>query len=265
MKIRERDVKWLAGFIRKSRGISFPEYSAADRTAIYGLILKNRMHEIGILDSSRYRAGIRDLETEARCIASHLKIQRTSFFRERESIQTMLGALPERNQIRACSLGCATGEEAYTLAIALRLHRSGMRFNVSALDMSAPVIAYAKIGAYPVGAVHGKLNAVELRAGFAPRRPREKYIHVKESLRRRVSFIHGNVLGRVLEPGFDVVFCRHVLRYLDSPAKRKLWREIDRLSKPGTVFVIGRGEAMPRLNGEWERLSATVLKKLHRR
>ena len=155
------------------------------------------------------------------------------------------GRRPRR--IRAWSAACSTGEEPYSLAMALlAAFPSGWELEVLATDLSTRVLERARAAVWPMERSRqipdDFLRSFMLR-GFGAR---EGSMKAGPEIRAMVRFARLNLIG---EPWpavgtFDVLFCRNVLIYFDRPTKeRVVGRLIERLAPGGHLFL-GHAESL---------------------
>ncbi len=126
--------------------------------------------------------------------------------------------------LRVWSAGCSTGEEAYSLAMVAteRLGGNPVQLDVLGTDLSAPVLALAERGLY--GTRSTRLVGDARRARwFAPDGAR---LRVGSELRRSVRFARHNLVRDPVPPageeGFDLIVCRNVLIYFDTPTAARV-------------------------------------------
>src|SRR5262249_34939412 len=134
--------------------------------------IEERMLRTGVASAEAYvdKASKDARELEALCEA--LRVGETRFFRQRTHVEALAEhVIPELGQkraetraVRAWSAGCASGEEAYTLAILLREQLPpGFAVRVLATDISATALARAAAGRYPDAAVSDVPDKVRTR------------------------------------------------------------------------------------------------------
>jgi chemotaxis methyl-accepting protein methylase len=153
----------------------------------------------------------------------------------------------ESRKLRIWSAGCARGEEPYSLAVLLcDLAGPGdPPAHIFASDLDPACIAEGERGWYPAAAVdrvrHGQLARHFLAHGGGYR--------VREGLRRMVAFGCYDVTDRETAAppdsifgGFDLVLCRHLLLYLDGPARRRLLAKLAGCLGSGGLLVLGEDE-----------------------
>lgn len=177
-------------------------------------------------------------------------VPETWFFRNPQAFRAMvqdvllprLCADPQAS-VRLLSLPCSTGEEAYTMAMALLdAGVPARRFTIEAMDISQHAIEQARAGIYGRNSFRGH------DLGF-----RDRYFEalpqgwkVREEVRAPVRFTQGNIFapGTVAQSGpFDVIFCRNLLIYFDPSRQKQAIGVLARmLAGDGTLFV-GHSEA----------------------
>ncbi len=204
----------------------------------------------------------RVLAREADAIASlvdHVVVNETAFWRHPEQLAAV-GRLAAATSgpLAIWSAGCATGEEPYSVAIALlEAGRAGKGDRILATDVSVRALLAAGAGAYGVRSLR------KLPPGLAARwfeGPLER--QVRPELRTLVEFRRHNLVTDPAPPGpFDVVLCRNVLIYFDARTAGAVLRRLAGAVRPGGVLVLGPVE-LPVASGmdlEWVEESGTTL------
>jgi len=184
-------------------------------------------------------------------LLANLTVQETAFFRHRMSfdfVRTYLEKrLPARGQqaLMLWSVGCSSGEEAYSLAItaAEALHGSNVPFGVLGSDISEAALAKARTGRYSsrrIANVPGDL--LERYFVFHPERGD---FSVTDQLGARVCFTRLNVLSLTQEPFFnlDVIYCHNLLIYFRRPKRHEILNQLAIRLAPGGILLLGNGEA----------------------
>jgi chemotaxis protein methyltransferase WspC len=216
-----------------------------------------RQAACGLRDAGAYWQHLRGSETELQTLIETVVVPETWFFRDSESFAALARLVRDEwvdsqgdNVVRLLSLPCSTGEEPYSMAMALL--DAGVpadRFRIDAVDISTRSLALAARGLY------GKNSFRTPDLGF-----REKYFNattqgysVKEQVRRQVDFQQGNFFADDLLPGaeiYDAIFCRNVLIYFDRPTQDRAMLVLKRLLKPlGALFVAPAETALPSSHG----------------
>jgi chemotaxis protein methyltransferase CheR len=182
--------------------------------------------------------------------------QETAFVRDRGQLDTIPWQGLRRSalaagsaSIRVWSAGCATGEEAYTLALLAdeALGSEPAPVDVLGTDISGSALATAAVGRYRERAVRS-LRAPE-RDRYLDQQRDGGYL-VGERLRGLVRFRRHNLTGDTLPPpgeaGFDLVACRNVLIYFEQPLAGAVIAALERSLRPGGVLMLGAADALRR-------------------
>ncbi len=185
-------------------------------------------------------------------LVDRLTVHETHFFRHMPSLDLVrdhLLGLPvgpdEDFKLHAWSVGCSTGEEAYSLAMVmdktLAARTEQYYFGVIATDVSLPAIAAGKAASYGLD----RLAEIPEDYRVTYTRPGEgEHFLIEESIRRRVGFAMLNLLDVARAPirDMDVIFCQNVLIYFPRSRRPALLEELGRRLKPGGLLIVGPGE-----------------------
>ncbi|MEL7399298.1 MAG: CheR family methyltransferase [Pseudomonadota bacterium] len=217
--------------------------------------IARRMKELGYQEFDDYydyvTGGIRGA-MEWRQLIDRLVVRETSFFREPDSIEFVSQLLQRRIRERELgsgfdiwSLGCATGEEPYSLAMTLNdcFERKGLKpqFSITASDISQQAVQSAREGVYS----NRKLERV-------PKEHRQKYfrdaepgfMQIDASIRDRICFAWANLLELPKMPvvPMDVIYCQNVMIYFKRERRKAIVNELVTRLRPNGVLIIGMGE-----------------------
>jgi len=172
----------------------------------------------------------------------------TSFFRNPWQFELAAGhahrAIQRRGTASLWSAGAATGEEPYSLAMALieTTRRDDPPVTILATDVDTDVLAAAKLGEYREPAV----RAIEppARKRFFSETANAGRWRIAEAPRRLVEFRSLNLIDPVwpMAGPFDILFCRNVLMYLDARIRREVLRRIASLIAPGGLLFLDPAE-----------------------
>lgn len=204
----------------------------------------------------------RDPEALA-ALVEHAVVGETSFWRHPEQLEA-LGCIAAANAapLAIWSAGCATGEEPYSVAIALlQAGRAGKGDRILATDVSARALQIARVAAYGSRALRRLPPPVAARwfEGGGERR-------LRSEVRDLVTFARHNLVAEPAPHGgpYDVVLCRNVLIYFDPTAAVSVMYRLANAVRPGGVLVLGPVE-LPlavALHFEWfEAAGATLLRR----
>ena len=176
-------------------------------------------------------------------LVEHVAVGETAFWRHPEQLEAVgLLAGRARGPLSIWSAGCATGEEAYSVAMALlEAGRAGQGDRVLATDVSARALAAAREGVYGPRALR------KLPAALADRwLEGAGTLRVKEPVRALVTFARHNLMAAEAAPGgpFDVVLCRNVLIYFDEATAARVVGRLAAALAPGGTLVLGPVEGV---------------------
>ncbi|MBA5982221.1 protein-glutamate O-methyltransferase CheR, partial [Pseudomonas sp. MD195_PC81_125] len=199
--------------------------------------------------SDEYWQLLQGSRDEQQALIEAVIVPETWFFRYPESFATLgklarkrLDQLNNMRALRILSLPCSTGEEPYSIAMALL--DAGLKphqFKVDGMDVSPLSVDKARRGLYGKNSFRGQ------DLGFRERHfTAEQDGHrVSEAVREQVRLQAGNVLDPTLlagEPPFDFVFCRNLLIYFDQPTQKQVFEVLKRLTHVDGVLFIGPAE-----------------------
>lgn len=216
--------------------------------------LRERMLATGIADAERYWAVVSTSRAELQQLIDTVIVPETWFFRDREAFAGMAGYARtdiKRRPIRLLSLPCSTGEEAYTLAMAMFDAGFGPEdFVVEARDVSVRNLELAEIAVYGRNSFRGKDLAFRDRY-FEPVEGGE--YRPNAAVRGRVRFQLANLLdapGVTQLGSFDIVFCRNLLIYFDRETQDRALGRLQQLLAPDGMLLVGPAEsALPVAHG----------------
>ena len=194
-----------------------------------------------------------------------LLAQDTSFFRY-PAVFDALGKkiVPELQEkkfwdnprtLRIWSAACSTGEEAYSIAIAVAdalPFAEAWRIEILATDISRRALQHAERGVYS-GRSLENLNTQQIENYFT--KTRHGYV-VKPRIRRMVTFTPMNLSRAVYVGRMDCIFCMNVLMYFSEERRNSILQRFSECLEPGGYFLLGHDES---LDGTSVRLDSLVL------
>ena len=211
--------------------------------------LRRRQQALGALEPAAYAERLAGDASEQEDLLEELLVRESWFYRDVGPFEflTQLAALRWQQRdyvVRALSAPCASGEEPYSIAIALAAGGLPLaRMNVDALDLSRRGLAAAAAAVYPQRALEKVPGALRERW----LRPQDEgRWRVEDDLRRTVQLHHGNLLAlptALEETPYDIVFCRNALIYLQPVARAAVLDALTARLAPDGVLVVGHAEA----------------------
>ena len=260
VRMSEEEFRLLRDLVKEHFGLTFGDESGyllerrlAPRLEALGLASYGEYHRFLRHDPRR-----RDELAEA---VDLLTTNETYFYREpaqlaafaREILPACARAVAAERRLRILSAGCATGEEAYTLAVMVRDAAlfQGWDVEVVGADISRRCLSAAAAGAYGEHAFRTP-EAGPMRRWFRLRGG--KWV-VDDAIKGMVRFTRENLL----DPGalasvspVDVLFCRNVMIYFDLPARRRVLRRFHELLREGGWLLLGHAESLLNVTADFE-------------
>jgi two-component system, chemotaxis family, CheB/CheR fusion protein len=246
------DVSQVLIALARRTGHDFTSYKASTiRRRI-----ERRMSATRSTSISAYRALVDSQSTEATKLLDELLIGVTSFFRDpavfdvlaRTAIPELLERIPPGQPLRVWVAGCATGEEAYSLAMTLReaFDARGIRnapVQIYATDLDEAAIARAREGYYPPS-IAEQVSAARLARFFVAD---SHGYRIKSTIREQVIFATHDVLTDPPFTRMDIVSCRNVLIYLSPALQRRVLTLFHHSLTPRGILVLGTAESVSEL------------------
>lgn len=255
--------KWV-GLLEARTGTLLPP----ERKSFLVTSLSLRMREIGCGCFDEYFEQLVEgsgAVMEWSTLVDRLTVHETRFYRHSHAMELVaeevMGKKADNDcvSIQAWSAGCATGEEAYTLAMVIdqTLRRRGGTgyYGVTATDISQPSLRTASAGSYSRARVKDlppHLAATYLIADGDDR------VCVVPALKRRVCFVRSNVLEARDEPFglMDIICCQNLLIYFERSRRPAIAEALASHLRPGGVLVLGCGELVGWQHPQMEKLTS---------
>lgn len=233
----------MVELVRARAGIDLASYKA---TPLLWRV-QRRMQLRRVLRFADYEALLHDDASELETLVRGLPIHVTGFFRdpevwdllERDVIPALFA--DAAGTVRAWTPACATGEEAYSLAMLLAEHAGDRGFQVFATDASTDIVARASRGVFAAAAAHTLSDARRAAHLYAA----DGAYRVKRTLREKLVFAPQDLLVDPPIGGIDLVTCRNVLIYLAPEAARHVLELVHAALRVGGWLVLGRSESPP--------------------
>jgi len=239
------DYERIRRVVQRRRGVDLSHY----RTAYVMRRIRARMRARKAADPVAYAQILAKEPDEAGRLLGAISTKVTSFFRD-PGFYTYLDAriLPEifarsgSRPVRLWSAGCATGEEAYSLAALVAAREPGDRPEVRVIgtDVDRTAIAAARRGEYPISAL--RRVPVEMQRRFFTRKPEAGTCRVARELASLASFRVETLLDPPAPGAFDLVLCRNVLIYFEAPLQQRILEQLATGIRPGGFLALGRVE-----------------------
>lgn len=250
----------IINYASKKSGLKLDKY----RESYLRRRIELRMRCLGINDLSIYFRYLRTNDAEIDELLNTIAINVTEFMRDITPfeffMQKILPELSTRKRIlRFWSAGCANGEEAYSIAIAVLETLPNCIFSVYATDIDEESLEKAKEGIYSRDQL--KNLSAELREKYFENIGNQ--LRVKDFVRKHVRFRrHDLTTQEPVTKFLDAIFCRNVMIYFTEEQKEKVMRDFYEALNPGGYLIIGKSESLPKGNFECVSLSEKIYKKV---
>jgi chemotaxis protein methyltransferase CheR len=229
----------IAARLADHAGLELPawlvEARASSRIAVLGIAPADY---VTLIASSR---GTAELER----LIEAVRVGESRLFRHRGQIAALVDDVVPRlraagkRAIKIWSAGCSTGEEPYTLAAVLAGALPGWTISIIATDVSQEALTIAKRRAYPLAAYadvpEDWRDAFEVEGDV---------VRVRPEIAALVTFERANLVDRNAHRGFDLVWCRNVLIYFTSTARRQVVDRLVGATSPGGYLFVGYSESL---------------------
>ncbi len=213
---------------------------------------------------AEYLTHLREQPEEVKQLARDLLISVTSFFRDPDAFSTLetevIAPLVQTKNadvaVRVWVPGCATGEEAYTVAMLLLEHQKAAQnpstLQIFATDVDEQALDVARRGIYPEG-ISADVSPERLARFFT--RVHDSAWHVSKQLRETVTFAAQNLLTDAPFSKMDLISCRNVLIYLEPEAQQQIIALLHFALKEGGSLFLGPSETVGRQTDLFEPVS----------
>jgi two-component system CheB/CheR fusion protein len=248
------DMTALLRDLREQSGLDFSTY----KQPTIARRLERRMAATGSATFAAYRELLQSDADEARRLVGSFLIKVTEFFRDADLFEALRTAILPRlideataagsHELRIWSAGCATGEEAYSVAIALaqvlgdRLPEWKIR--IFATDLDEAAIEFARRGVYPISALDGVPKPIVQRYFTAS----DGSYALTKPIRSMLVFGQHDLAQRAPFPRTDLVLCRNVLIYFTPELQRRTLQLFAFSLRDGGVLILGKAETTTRLS-----------------
>jgi two-component system CheB/CheR fusion protein len=247
--------------VRNATGVDFTNY----KHGTLARRIKRRMSLRGFEKLEDYSRELEQNREEANALCENCFITVTAFFREagvfEELKKSVFPALVENrgpeDPIRIWVPGCATGEEAYSIAICLMEFlddtKSRLRFEIFATDISETAIEKARAGTY-TGAALAHVSPQRLARFFTRT---ERGYQVAKIVRDVCVFARHNLAQDPPFSKLDLISCCNVLIYLGDVLQRKVWSILHYALKPTGFLVLGPSESIGTFSESFHQVDKT--------
>src|SRR5215468_5441911 len=245
-EVDEELLRRVIAHLRVRTGHDFSKYKRSTVLRRLG----RRMHVTRTDTLSDYYEVLRDRADEAQALLADLLISVTTFFRDHDAFEALkTKVLPDLFEgreldatIRVWASGCATGEEAYSIAMLLQeeaaKHELRPPIQIFGSDLDARALVVAREGRYPAS-IEADVSEDRLRRFFV--REGDGY-RVRQELRDMILFAVHDLLKDPPFSHVDMISCRNVLIYLDRDLQDQVCSTFHYALNPGGFLLLGAAE-----------------------
>ncbi len=259
--VTDADFALFQRLIEKYAGI----YLAPAKKSLLVGRLSRRMRELGISNLHKYyKRVLADPDEHVRMVDC-ISTNETQFFREPLHFDYLQNRIVPRwiseadggrrpRRVRVWSAGCSSGEEPYSIAMALLSHlplAAGWQIEITATDISTRVLSRARAGVWPIEKAKqipdSYLKSFMLRGTGS----QEGKMKAAPAIQNLIRFERLNLMedpGALFSSSLDLIFCRNVLIYFQPETKERVVRRLlSHLAPDGYLFV-GHSESLNHLS-----------------
>ncbi len=253
-EITPQEYEAFKSFLQEACGILLGENKQyLVKSRLRRILEDNQMQSLGALVEHLRRPGrsspLRELVIDA------MTTNETLWFRDNHPFRILsdmllpeLAERPGSQPIRIWSAACSTGQEPYSIAMAVdefRRQKPGKLRNdvkITATDISRSVLEVARRGEYEMLAI-GRGLSVERQKSFFTTSANGGW-QIRPAIKSMVEFKELNLLERYMLGKFDLVFCRNVLIYFSAELKKDILTRIHATLNPGGYLILGASESL---------------------
>lgn len=266
--ISEEDLSRIVRRLRRQQGRDYAEY----KTSTMRRQTARRMGSLQIDTMDGYLAYMDQHPEEASLLARYLLINVTSFFRDDDAFESlkqnallpMLRKMDIDTAFRAWVPGCATGEEAVSIAITIyeclrELNMPEMEVRLFATDANRDLMQRARIGFYPSSIVE-HVSESRLHDHFSQE---ENGYRVRNHISRMIIYSEHNLVEHPPFSQLHLISCRNVLIYFQRRLQDRILSLFQFALRPEGILFLGSSETMPFNNDDFIQIDSKS--KIYRR
>ena len=244
--VETSDHSRIAEIVRRALGVDFTHYKTS--TLLRRITRRMVLHKMTALKD--YEDYLQRDPAEVEALFQDILISVTTFFRDPESFDALantvfpklLAARARQEPVRIWTLGCSTGEEAYSLAMVFaecaEAAGSAIPMQLFATDLNSISVGKARTGVYPPS-IEQHVSPARLQRFFTRE---EAGYRICKDIRERCIFSRHNVLGDPPFSRVDLISCRNLLIYMEPVLQQQIMALLHYALKPGGHLWLGRSE-----------------------
>ena len=266
----DADFQALRTLVKEMTGINLAE---SKRELVYGRISR-RLRALGMSSFAVYRKLLESGDgSELVAFCNALTTNLTSFFREShhfdyfrsEFLGPRCGAGRHANRIRIWSSACSSGEEPYSIAMAVAETIPDWEqwdIKILATDLDSDILARARNGRYTADRMKG-VDPRRIAKFFTETRDgTTSTFQVVPEIAKLITFKQINLMHDLPMSGpLDAIFCRNVIIYFDKETQRGLFARVAKLQRPGDLLFLGHSETLFKVSDDYSLIGKTIYRR----
>jgi two-component system, chemotaxis family, CheB/CheR fusion protein len=248
-KVRGDAYEAIMRSLERQVGVDFLKY----KQSTVRRRLERRLQASGCRTLEDYAAYLEATPGEAQSLLQNILISVTAFFRDAEAFKALGQRVAEKlkhkrdgQTLRVWVVGCATGEEAFSLGMllseAIERSRRNVRLQMFATDLDEHALSVARRANYPAAGLVS-LPKKMIDKYFEPQD--EGFYRVRSSLRDSIVFARHNANEDAPFLNLDLLSCRNVLIYFNNRLQDQLFKTFEYSLVKGGLLFLGKSEAVP--------------------
>ncbi len=268
------DFNRLSSYIYNNYGIKMP----VGKKTMLQCRLQKRMRELKISSYKEYCDLVfskQGQEDEIYQMIDVVSTNKTDFFREHAHFDflknTILPGLNKNdssgNFVKVWSAGCASGEEAYTIAMVMSEFKEknpDFDFKILGTDISNKILTEAANAIYPLNKVSDIPLNLKKKYLLKSKDKTLAKVRIVPELRAKVKFARLNLMedNYNVQEKYDIIFCRNTLIYFDKETQKKVVFNLINEIKNNGYFILGHSESLINMDTPIKQVSPTVYRKV---
>lgn len=271
IELKPAEFKLFQSYVYEKVGISLSD----EKTTLVKSRLMKRVNQLGLTSFRAYYDYLTQdvTEDELTFFVSAISTNLTYFFREppqwiwlAQNIAKIIAGKKEK-KLRIWSAGCSSGEEPYTILMFLQEHLSDFDqwdIKILATDISHKMLTQAMAGIYEEKQVESLTKAQLINSFSKVRNGEGVSHHILPHLRQKVLFRLYNIVTDpfFFKNKFDMIFCRNVMIYFDTPTRMQVIERFGSLLQKGSPLFLGSSESMTTQNHSFKLIGSSIYEKL---
>jgi len=273
-KLSDNEFKKLSEFIYHEYGIKMPHV----KKIMLQSRLQKRLRELNMTNFKDYVDFVFSSEGQDNEVIHMIDVvstNKTDFFREPVHFEFLTNYIvPEfmestygKGTLKIWSAGCSSGEEPYTIAIALSECKERypyLDYSILGTDISSRILHTAVDAIYKDNRVEGVPLNIKRKYFLRSKERTNPTIRIIPEIRKKITFARLNFMDNSynINESFDVIFCRNVLIYFDRETQESVINKLCTKVKPNGYFFLGHSESITSMHVPLKQIKPTIFHKI---